>query len=118
MAQLPAQGSRIACGSDFPVEAPNPFFGIHAAVTRQDHNGQPIAGWYPEQEMSLKEAFRCFTLDAAYAARQEKTIGSLEAGKRADFIVVDQDLFRIAPEQIGRIGVLETWVDGKRVFKK
>ncbi len=49
------QGSRIACGSDFPVESPNPFFGIHAAVTRQDASGQPIAGWYPTQAMSLKE---------------------------------------------------------------
>jgi predicted amidohydrolase YtcJ len=113
-----AQGSRIACGSDFPVEAPNPFFGIHAAVTRQDAAGNPIAGWYPEQEMSLKEAFRCFTLDAAYAAHQEKTLGSLEAGKYADFIVVDRDLFRVSPYDIHKIGVLETWVGGRRVWQK
>jgi hypothetical protein len=113
-----AQGSRIACGSDFPVEAPNPFFGIHAAVTRQDAAGNPIAGWYPEQEMSLKEAFRCFTLDAAYAGHQEKTLGSLEVGKYADFIVIDRDMFKISPYDIHKIGVLETWVGGRQVWQK
>jgi predicted amidohydrolase YtcJ len=113
-----AQGSRIACGSDFPVEAPNPFFGIHAAVTRQDAGGQPIAGWYPEQEMSLKEAFRCFTLDAAYAGHQEKTLGSLEVGKYADFIVIDRDLFKMSPYDIYKTGVLETWVGGRQVYRK
>jgi predicted amidohydrolase YtcJ len=112
------QGSRIACGSDFPVEAPNPFFGIHAAVTRQDAAGNPIAGWYPEQAMSLKEAFRCFTLDAAYAGHQEKTLGSLEVGKYADFIVVDRDMFKISPYDIHRIGVLETWVGGRQVYRR
>jgi predicted amidohydrolase YtcJ len=112
------QGSRIACGSDFPVEAPNPFFGIHAAVTRQDAGGNPIAGWYPEQEMSLKEAFRCFTLDAAYASHQEKSLGSLEVGKYADFIVVDQDMFKMSPYDIYKIGVLQTWVAGRPVYQK
>jgi len=112
------QGSRIACGSDFPVESPNPFFGLHAAVTRQDAQGQPVAGWYPNQAMSLKEAFRCFTLDAAYAGHQESTLGSLEAGKQADFIVIDQDLFRMPTHDIHKTGVLETWVGGKQVFKK
>ena len=112
------QGSRIACGSDFPVEAPTPFFGIHAAVTRQDAQGQPVAGWYPNQAMSLKEAFRCFTLDAAYAGHQENSLGSLEAGKQADFIVIDRDLFRMPTYDIHKTGVLETWVAGKQVFKK
>ena len=112
------QGSRIACGSDFPVEAPNPFFGLHAAVTRQDAQGQPVAGWYPNQAMSLKEAFRCFTLDAAYAGHREDSLGSLETGKLADFIVIDQDLFKMPTYDIHKTGVLETWVAGKQVFKK
>ncbi|MCC2956837.1 amidohydrolase [Massilia sp. IC2-477] len=112
------QGSRIACGSDFPVESPNPFFGIHAAVTRMDHAGQPVAGWYPNQAMSLKEAFRCFTLDAAYSGHQENSLGSLEPGKHADFIVIDRDLFRMPTYDIFKTGVLETWVGGKQVFKK
>lgn len=112
------QGSRIACGSDFPVESSNPFFGLHAAVTRQDAQGQPVAGWYPEQAMSLKEAFRCFTLDAAYAGHREDSLGSLEAGKQADFIVIDQDVFKMSTHDIHKTGVLETWVAGKQVFKK
>lgn len=112
------QGSRIACGSDFPVESPNPFFGLHAAVTRQDAQGQPVAGWYPGQAMTLKEAFRCFTLDAAYAAHQENALGSLEAGKWADFIVVDRDLFTIPAGDIHKTGVLQTWVAGRQVYQK
>jgi predicted amidohydrolase YtcJ len=112
------QGSRIACGSDFPIESPNPFEGIHAAVTRQDMRDVPNGGWHKEQAMTLTEAFRCFTLDAAWAARQEKIIGSLEAGKWADFIVTDRDLFAIPAGEIGKIGVLETWVGGRQVFKK
>jgi predicted amidohydrolase YtcJ len=110
------QGSKIACGSDFPVESPNPFFGIHAAVTRQDSAGQPIAGWYPEQAMSLKEALRCFTLDAAYAGHQEDALGSLEVGKWADFIVIDRDLFTISTYDIYKTKVLQTWVGGRQVF--
>jgi predicted amidohydrolase YtcJ len=112
------QGSRIACGSDFPIESPNPFQGIHAAVTRQDMANVPANGWYKEQAMTLQQAFRCFTLDAAYAARQEKVLGSLEEGKWADFVVTDRDLFTIPAADIGKIGVLETWVGGKQVFKK
>ena len=110
------QGTVIAAGSDFPVESPNPFFGIHAAVTRQDHGDRPPGGWRPEQKMTLVEAFRAFTLDAAYAGHQEKTLGTLEPGKWADFIVIDRDIFAIAPEKIWSTSVLETWVGGKRVY--
>ncbi len=110
------QGTRIAGGSDFPVESPNPFFGLHAAVTRTDHANRPEGGWHPEQAMTLMEAFRAFTLDAAYAQHQEKTLGSLEQGKWADFILIDQDLFKIEPADIWKIKVEQTWVAGKRVF--
>jgi predicted amidohydrolase YtcJ len=110
------QGTRIAGGSDFPVESPNPFFGLHAAVTRTDHENRPDGGWHPEQAMTLIEAFRAFTLDAAYAQHQEKSIGSLEPGKWADFILVDQDLFKIAPSDIWKIKVEQTWVGGRRVY--
>ena len=112
------QGSKVACGSDFPVESSNPFFGIHAAVTRQDAAGQPVAGWYPNEAMTLQEAFRCFTLDAAYAAHQENVLGSLEKGKWADFIVIDQDLFAMPAKNIHKTGVLQTWVAGRQVFEK
>lgn len=112
------QGSRIACGSDFPIESPNPFEGIHAAVTRQNNEGVPQGGWYKREAMTLTEAFRCFTLDAANAAHQEKVLGSLEPGKWADFILIDRDLFAIPPQEIGKTGVLQTWVAGKKVYQK
>ena len=110
------QGSKIACGSDFPVESPNPFYGIHAAVTRQDAAGRPHGGWFANEAMTLKEALRCFTLDAAYAGHQEKAIGSLETGKWADFIVIDQDLFKMPAQDIHKTVVLQTWVGGKQVY--
>ncbi|KQQ47425.1 amidohydrolase [Duganella sp. Leaf126] len=111
------QGSRIACGSDFPVEPPDPFEGLHAAVTRQSAAGVPVGGWYKHQAMTLNEALRCFTLDAAYAARQENVIGSLEPGKWADFVVIDRDIFAVPPAQLGKVEVLQTWMGGKRVYK-
>jgi len=110
------QGTLIAGGSDFPVESDNPFFGLHAAVTRTDHENEPKGGWHPEQAMTLLEAFRAFTLDAAYAQHQEKEIGSLEPGKWADFILIDRDLFKIAPADIWKIKVEQTWVAGKKVY--
>lgn len=112
------QGTPLAAGSDFPVESPNPFFGLHAAITRQDHEGNPKDGWYPEQKLSLTEALHAFTLGAAWAAHQEADLGSLEPGKWGDFILVDQDIFEIAPQQVWKTQVLETWVGGKRVFVK
>ncbi|HEY0064278.1 MAG TPA: amidohydrolase [Telluria sp.] len=112
------QGSRIACGSDFPVESPNPFFGIHAAVTRQDAAGAPAAGWYANEAMTLTEALRCFTLDAAWAAHQEKSLGTLEKGKWADFVILDRDMFTIPVTELHKVGVLETWVAGRPVFVK
>jgi len=112
------QGTRIAGGSDFPVESDNPFFGLHSAVTRQDHNNEPAGGWHPEQAMTLLEAFRAFTLDAAYAEHQEKTLGSLEPGKWADFILVDKDLFKIPHSEIWKIQVDQTWVGGQKVFDR
>jgi hypothetical protein len=112
------QGTRIAGGSDFPVESDNPFFGLHAAVTRQDHDDQPPGGWHPEQALTLLEAFRAFTVDAAYAEHWEQAIGSLEPGKWADFILIDRDLFKIAPREIWKIQVEETWIAGEKVYDR
>ena len=112
------QHSRIACGSDFPIESPNPFWGIYAAVSRQDFEQKPEKGWHADQAMTVVEAFRCFTIDAAYAGYQEKFLGTLEKGKWADFIVVDQDLFKMPIKDIYKMRVLQTWQAGRQVYKK
>ena len=110
------QGSPIAFGSDFPVELANPFHGLHAAITRQDANKQPENGWINEESVSRKQALRGFTLDAAYSGFQEHMIGSLEVGKKADFMIIDRDIFAIEPSLIRDTRVLQTWVNGKRAY--
>ncbi|MBA8885324.1 amidohydrolase [Dokdonella fugitiva] len=110
------QGTRIAGGSDFPVESANPFFGLYSAITRQDHDGHPPHGWHAEQAMTRIEALRAFTLDAAWAGHAEDAVGTLEPGKRADFILVDRDYFKVAPSEIWKTRVLQTWVSGRRVY--
>lgn len=112
------QGTVVAAGSDFPVEGANPFWGLHAAVTRQDTTGMPPGGWYPSQRLTRAQALRAFTLDAAYAAHQETALGSLEPGKWADFIVVDRDYFRCPEQEIWQIAVIQTFVAGKPVFSR
>lgn len=114
--RLKISGAHLACGSDFPVEEPNPWLGIHAAVTRQDSDGLPLGGWYANEALSLKETLACFTIDAAYAAHQEKRTGTLEVGKYADFIVVDQDIFKTSPYELWKVKVLQTWVGGQRRY--
>jgi predicted amidohydrolase YtcJ len=85
-------------------------------VTREDHQGQPPGGWYPDQDMTLTEALRAFTLDAAYAGHSEKTLGTLEPGKWADFILIDHDVIKDPASKIWNTKVLQTWVGGKQVY--
>jgi predicted amidohydrolase YtcJ len=110
------QGTVIAAGSDFPVESPNPFYGLYSAVTREDHQGQPPGGWYPQQDMTMVEALRAFTLDAAYAEHAEKTLGTLEPGKWADFILVDHDVMKDPSSKLWDTTVLQTWIGGRQVY--
>jgi predicted amidohydrolase YtcJ len=112
------QGSIIVGGSDFPVELANAFHGIHASVTRQSHDNQPAGGWLPEQKLSLTEALRSFTVDAAYGAFQETMMGTLAPGSWADFILVDRDIYNIPAEQLWQVEVEQTYVNGKQVFAK
>ncbi len=112
------QGTVIAGGSDFPVEEVNPFYGLYSAVTRQDHEGMPPGGWYSEHKMSRIEALRAFTIDAAYAGHQEDVLGTLEPGKWADFILIDRDYFEVPAKEIWETEVLETWVEGNKVYSR
>ncbi|NDW22741.1 amidohydrolase family protein [Alteromonas hispanica] len=109
-------GIALPLGSDFPVELANPFYGLHAAVTRQDRDNQPVKGWYAHEALSIEQAFKGFTLDAAYAGHMEDTLGTLTEGKWADFILVDQDIFTIDPKHIWKTKVLSTYVAGEQVF--
>lgn len=109
-------GAKIAGGSDFPVESPNPFLGIYAAITRQSVDGQPEGGWRPEERMTREEALRAFTLDAAYASFEETKRGSIELGKWADFVVIDRDIMTCEPREIPQTRVLRTVIGGETVY--
>lgn len=111
-------GVVIAGGSDFPVEPENPMFGLHAAVTRKDRQGKPDGGWYRDQALTREEALRAFTQAAAYASHQEAMLGQILPGYRADFIMIDQDYFTMPADDIWQIKVLQTWVNGRKVYSR
>jgi predicted amidohydrolase YtcJ len=110
-------GVRLAFGSDFPVEVVNPFYGIYAALTREDAKGQPPGGWHPDQRLSLEETLRDFTAGSAYAAFDEDRLGVLKLDLRADLTVVDRDLFRASPRDLLESRVVMTVVDGEPVYE-
>ncbi|MEO7504038.1 MAG: amidohydrolase [Sphingomicrobium sp.] len=110
-------GARMALGSDFPVESPNPFPGLSAAVSRQGMDGQPAGGWHPEERLSFEQALAGFTRGAAFAGFAEDRIGSLDPGHYADFILVDRDPSQVPPMELARTKVLETWVAGRKVWQ-
>ncbi len=115
--QLRDAGTRLALGSDFPVESVDPRLGLYAAATRTDADGLPAGGWRPEEKLTAYEALRGFTLDAAYAGFDEARVGSLEAGKRADFVVLAEDPLAIDPSGLKSLTVRATYVDGRPVFE-
>jgi len=109
----------LAFGSDFPVENPNPFHGLAAAISREDGQGQPPGGWLPEQRVTLLQAFTAFTRGAAYASFAEEQIGSLEVGRQADFVFIDRDIFNnLGQREIRETRVLETYVGGRKVWER
>ncbi|MFL6729990.1 MAG: amidohydrolase [Sphingomicrobium sp.] len=111
-------GARLAFGTDFPVESPDPFPGLAAAISRQDMAGQPPGGWIPSERLNFEQALSAYTRGAAYAGFAEDRIGSLETGKWADFIIVDRDPTKVDAQTLGRTQVLETWVAGKKVWQR
>ena len=111
-------GARLAFGSDFPVESPNPFPGLSAAISRQDMEGEPPGGWIPSERLTFAQALDAFTRGAAYAGFAEDKIGTLEPGKWADFIIIDRDPTKVDPQSLARAQVLETWVAGKKLWEK
>ncbi|MGD0791975.1 MAG: amidohydrolase family protein [Terriglobales bacterium] len=111
------KGGALAFGSDWPVVTLNPWPGVQTALTRQTSEGNPPSGFIPQQRLNLEDTIRGYTLGAAFAGRREKTEGSLEPGKLADFILLDRDLFKIEPSEIGKTEVLITMVGGKIVYQ-
>jgi hypothetical protein len=110
-------GTRLAFGSDAPVESPNPFWGLHAAVTRQRQDGSPgPQGWYPEQRLTFSEALEGFTTGPAYAAGMEDRLGKLAAGFLADMLVLDVNPYTLPPEEIWKIQPSATMVGGEWKF--
>ncbi|MDW8129317.1 MAG: amidohydrolase [Bryobacterales bacterium] len=112
-----ALGVPVASGSDFPVEEPNPLWGFYAAITRQDHSGNPPGGWFPEQRMTRQEALESWTIRGAYAAFEENIKGSLSPGKLADFVALSADIMQVPPAEILKTRVLLTAVGGRVVYQ-
>jgi len=114
-------GARITLGSDFPVETMNPLAGFYAAITRVSLDGRSPhgpGGWFPEQRLTRLEALRGMTIDPAYASFTESVLGSLEPGKRADFVVLSQNIMTVPVTEIMNTKFLATVIDGIAVHGK
>lgn len=114
--QLLAQNELIAFGSDFPVEAVNPLFGFHAAVARQDAKQYPEGGFQMENAIDRQNALRAMTSWAAYSSFQEKETGSIEVGKKADFVILEKDLLKADHTELRDVKVKATYIAGEEVF--
>lgn len=112
-----AGGAHMAFGSDWPVVTLNPWPGVQILLTRETPEGTPAGGWHPNERLTLPQAIQGYTMGIAYAAKQEKARGSIEKGKLADLIIISQDLFEVAPNQIGKTNVFVTMVGEKIVYQ-
>jgi predicted amidohydrolase YtcJ len=111
-------GARLAFGSDWFVAPPTPIEGIYAAVTRRTLDDKHPNGWVPQQKITVEEALRAYTADAAYAAFNESSLGSLEPGKLADLVVLERNLFDTPPEELNTVPIAATIVGGKVMYRK
>jgi hypothetical protein len=114
---IQADGGRLAFGSDWPVVTMNPWQGLQTGITRKTSESKPEGGFVPGEAVSLEDGIKAYTLGAAFAGRRDQQEGSLEAGKLADLIMLDQDLFKIPPSRIDKTQVLLTMVGGKIVYQ-
>jgi len=114
--QLMEQNGWIPNGSDFPVERINPLFGFFAGFARMDQSGFPAGGWMMENALSREECLKAMTIWAAKSCFEENERGSIEPGKMADFVVLEEDIMKIEPLKVPKIRVLETWIGGEKVF--
>ncbi len=111
-------GAHLALGSDAPVESPNPFWGLHAAVTRRRADGSPSTdGWYPEQRLTLTQAWEGYTLGPAYAAYMEDRLGRLAPNHLADLIVLEKDPFTCTADELLTLESSATMVNGEWVWQ-
>ena len=109
-------GAHLPLSSDFPGETLDPFRGLYAAITRQDASGNPPGGWYPAQHLTLDEALRGYTVEAAYAEFEERDKGSLAQGKLADFVVVSKEIRSVPPVDLLTNRAQQTWIGGRKVY--
>jgi predicted amidohydrolase YtcJ len=116
--ELLEQNGWIALGTDFPVENINPIYTFYAAVERKDLKGYPAHGFQPENALSREQALRGMTIWAAKANFEEKEKGSIEPGKYADLVILDQDLMKTKGNELPRTTVLKTYVNGEKVYEK
>jgi predicted amidohydrolase YtcJ len=111
-------GVVVATGTDYSVSPYNPFYTLHAAVTRQDRENNPPGGWIPEQAMTREEALHAGTMGGAYAMFAEDILGSIEVGKLADFVVIPVDYMTVPAEDIWKIKPDMTVIDGEIAYTK
>jgi hypothetical protein len=111
-------GAVLAFGSDWTVAPLNPLAGLQAAVTRQTLDGKHPEGWHPEQKITLDEAVRAYTVGSAYAEFADKVKGTITAGKLADLVVLDRDIYQMNPGAIDQARVVLTVMDGRVVWEK
>ena len=117
-ASMLRNGAKLAFGSDYPVEKPDPWAGWAAAFTRQGPDGQPFGGWQPQEAITREQAWWAYTGGAAYAGFAEDRFGRLAPGQKADFVIVDRDPLLASPADLRATKVEQTWIGGQKVWQR